>query len=249
MNLLLTRATRFGIGLLVCLSVAAAFAAGDHVQRVELSDDFQAVTVFAPDGAVLLTYAIAAWRAWAEEHLEEALGGPVTVGEVELPASTFYAFGHAEVTTDGTRVLLVATTYAMLTTASVLTLLDPASLALEVVADVAYGDVESTAWSADGRLLAFALGSARASGDGLNVDDLASRRRILELDARSALASDAGAALGAVVDGFEWFPAFRDVAWADDGALVFVTNDPAAGPEEGELRWRFDPGSGELRVE
>jgi hypothetical protein len=249
MDPLLTRATRIGTGLLACLCVAAAFAAGDHVQRIELSDDFQAVTVFAPDGAAPFTYAIADWRAWAEEHLEAALGGPVTVGDVELPPSTFYAFGHAEVIPGGARVLLVATTYAMLTTASVLTLLDPATLALEVVAEVAYGDVDTTAWSADGRFLAYTLGSARASGDGLHVDDLASLRRILELDARSALASDAGAALGAVVDGSEWLPAFRELAWGSDGALVFVTNDPAAGAEEGGLRWRFEPGSGELRVE
>jgi hypothetical protein len=171
------------------------------------------------------------------------------VGDVELPASTFYAFAHAEVTPDGDRVLLVATTDAMLTIASVLTLLDPATLALEVLAEVEYGDVEATAWSADGSFLAYTLGSARASGDALHVDDLASRRRILDLDARSALASEVGATLGGVVDAFEWFPAFRDLAWASDDAVEFVTNDPAAGAEEGELRWRFDLESGDLSVE
>jgi hypothetical protein len=92
------------------------------------------------------------------------------VGDVELPASTFYAFTHAEVTPDGDRVLLVATTDAMLTIASVLTLLDPATLALEVLAEVEYGDVEATAWSADGSFLAYTLGSARARARGIATD-------------------------------------------------------------------------------
>jgi len=248
MNSLRGTMHRVGFVLLAIALTAAAQAAGDRPQRVELSDDFQTVTAFAPDGAVAFAYTIEDWRAWAEERLDAALGGPVTIGDVELPASTFYAFGFAEMAPDG-RVLVVATTYAMLTTASVLTLLDPVTMALEVVAEVAYGDVETIAWSADGRFLAYTLGSPRAYGDGLHVDDLEERRRVLDLDARSVLASAAGAALGAVVDGFGWFPVFRDLAWGDHGALAFATHDPAAGAEEGELRWRFDVGSGELRVD
>lgn len=239
---------RVGFVLLAIALTAAALAAGDRPQRVELSDDFQTVTAFAPDGAVAFTYTIEDWRAWAEERLDAALGGPVTIGDVEMPASTFYAFGFAEMAPDG-RVLVVATTYAMLTTASVLTYLDPDTLELEVVAEPAYGDVEALTWSPDGRFMAYALGSARAFGDGLHVDDLEERRRVLELGAHSALASAAGAALDAVVDGFEWFPAFRDLAWGDDGTLAFATHDPAAGAEEGVLRWRFGVVSGELRVE
>lgn len=228
---------------------AAGLAAGDREVRVELSDDFQTVTAFAPDGAVAFTYTIENWRAWADEHLADALGSPVTIGDVEMPASTFHTFGFAEMTPDGRRVLLVATTYAMLTTASVLTYLDPDTLDLEVVAEPAYGDVEALAWSPGGRFVAYSLGSARAFGDGLRVDDLEARRRVLELDAHAVLASAAGSALGAVVDAYGWFPAFRDLAWSDDGALAFTTHDPAVGAEEGELRWRFDVGSGELRVE
>ena len=239
---------RLWVVLLVIVFTAAALAGGDRLLRLELSEDFQTVTAFAPDGAVAFTYTIEDWRAWAEEHLDAALGEPLTIGDVEMPASTFYAFGFAEMAPDG-RVLVVATTYAMLTTASVLTYLDPDTLELEVVAEPAYGDVEALAWSPDGRFVAYSLGSARAFGDGLHVDDLEQRRRLLDLDARSALASAAGSALGAVVDGFGWFPAFRDLAWDDDGALVFATHDPAAGAEEGELRWRFDVGSGELRVD
>lgn len=239
---------RVGFVLLAIALTAAALAADGRPQRVELSDDFQTVTAFAPDGVAAFSYSIEAWRAWAEEHLDAALGRPVAIGDVELPASTFYAFGFAEMAPDG-RVLLVATTYAMLTTASVLTYLDPDTMALEVVAEPAYGDVEALAWSPDGRFVAYSLGSARAFGDGLHVDDLEERRRVLDLDARSVLASAAGAALGAVVDGFGWFPVFRDLAWDDDGALAFVTHDPAAGAEEGELRWWFDIGSGELRVD
>ena len=191
---------RVWVVLLAIAFTAAALAAGDRLQRVELSDDFQTVTAFAPDGAVAFSYTIEDWRAWAEEHLDAALGGPVTIGDVAMQASTFYAFGFAEM-------------------------------------------------APDGRFVAYSLGSAHAFGDGLHVDDLEQRRRVLDLDAHAALASGVGTALGAVVDGFGWFPAFRELAWDDDGALAFATHDPAAGAEEGELRWRFDVGSGELRVD
>ena len=200
-----------GVLLLAIALVATALAAGDGVQRVELTDDFQTVTAVAPDGDIAFAYSIEDWGARAGEHLAAAHGGPVTIGDVEMPVSTFYACGFAEMAPDG-RVLVVATTYAMLTTASVLTYLDPDTLELEVVAEPAYGDVEALIWSPDGRFVAYSLGSARAFGDGLHVDDLEERRRVLELDAHAALASAAGGALDAVVDGFGWFPAFRDLA-------------------------------------
>ena len=140
-------------------------------------------------------------------HLVAGLGGPVTIGDVELEVSTFQSFGFA------------------------------------------YGDVEELAWSPDGRFVAYTLGSARAGGDGLHVDDLKERLRLLEFDAHAAPATDAGASLGAVVDGFGWFPGFRDLVWHDDGLLTFVSHDPSLGFEEGEVRWRFDRARGEPTVD
>ena len=235
--------------LLACALTAAAVAEGDRLAQVDLADDFTQVVGVDSDGGVVFTYAIDAWRAWAVEHLDAALGGPVSIGDVELDVSTFQVFGFADLAPDGERVLLVATTYAMLTTASVFTLLDLATGELAVVAEPAYGDVESLAWSPDGRYVAYALGSARAFGDGLHVDDLTEGRRLLELDAHAALATEAGASLSAVVDGFGWFPGFRGLAWDEGGVLAFVSHDPAAGFEEGAVRWWFDLASGALWVD
>ena len=235
--------------LLTCALATAAVAAGDHLARVELSDDVTEVLGIGSDGEVAFTYAIDAWRAWADEHLAAALGGPVTIGDVELDVSTYHAFGFADLAPDGEQVLVVATTYAMLTTASVFTLLDLASGELAVVAEPAYGDVESLVWNPDGRYVAYTLGSARAFGDGLHVDDLIDGQRLLELDAHAALATEAGASLGAVVDGFGWFPGFREPTWEEGGELRFLSHDPAAGFEEGAVRWRFDLASGALWVD
>ncbi len=187
--------------LLASALTAAAVAEGDPLVQVDLGDDFTQVLGVGPDGSTQFTYAIDAWRAWAVEHLDAALGGPVTIGDAELDVSTFQTFGFADLAPDGERVLLVATSYAMLTTASVFTLLDLATGELAVVAEPAYGDVESLVWSPDGRYVAYALGSARAFGDGLHVDDLIDGRRLLELDAHAALATEVGASLGALVDG------------------------------------------------
>ena len=228
---------------------AVAVAADDGLARVVLADDFASVTGYAPDGAEAFRFTIEAWRAWAVDHLAAGLGGPVTIGGVELEVSTFQSFGFADVVPGGRRALLVATTYAMLTTASVFTVLDPRTGDVAIVADVAYGDVEELAWSPDGRFVAYTLGSARAGGDALHVDDLKERLRVLELDAHAALATDAGDSLEAVVDGFGWFPGFRGLAWHDDGSLTFVSHDPSLGFEEGEVRWRFDRARGEPTVD
>lgn len=87
-------------------------------------------------GAGAFTFSIEDWHACAEDHRGAALGEPLTIGDAVMPASTFYAFGFAEMAPDG-RVLVVATTYAMLTTTSVLTYMDPDTCELEVVAEPA----------------------------------------------------------------------------------------------------------------
>lgn len=249
LRFLLRRAATVLFASAILMAGAGAFAADDGVASVALADDFASVTGFAPDGTEAFRFTIEDWRAWAQEHLVAGLGGPVTIGGVELEVSTFQSFGFAEVAPGGRRALLVATTYAMLTTASVFTLLDPGTGDVAIVAEVAYGEVEAFAWSPDGRYVAYTLGSARANGDGLHVDDVKEGNRLLEFDAHAALATDAGASLTAVVDGFEWFPGFRDLVWHDDGVLTFVSHDPALGFEVGEVRWRFDLGDSVLTVD
>jgi len=237
----------------VALAWSATFAAGGAVPTVvDVAEDHQAVRVYGEDGTPAFMLTIHDWRAWAEEHLADALGGPVTIGDVEMEPETFHGFAVAGLAPDGRRLLVVATTYAMLTTASVLTVVDPATATLTAVADVAFGDVEALTWSPDGRYVAYALASARAFGDGLRIDDLETLRPVLELDARSALASEALADSGAAtasVDAFAWLPAFRDLTWDEDATLTFRSHDPALGPEAGVLVWRFEATSGALEVE
>lgn len=235
------------LGCLVALIASVAIAAAP-IDRIELSDDLDVIHALGPDGALVLSYTIEDWRAWASQHLDAALGAPVMIGDVALEVSTFQAFGYADLTPDGRQLLVVATAYAMLTTASVFTVLDLDVGALDVVAKPAFGDVGELAWSPDGRYLAYTLGSARAYGDGLHVDDVHDGRRVLALDAHEALGGEVGASLGAVVDAYGWFPTFRDLAWSGDGVLAFASHDPALGEEEGVLRWAFDVTTQDLRL-
>ena len=234
----------------VALAWGAVFAAGSEaIHHVRIGDEHRLVAAVGYDGTDAFTLTIDEWIGWAESHLEDALGGPVRIGEVEMPPESFHGFAVAGLAPDGRRMLVVPTTYAMLTTVSVPTVVDPVAGTLAAVATPAFGDVETLVWSPDGSAVAYALGSARAFGDGLRVDDLEALRPLLELDARTALASDALAVHAVTVDAFEWLPAFRDLVWHDDGTLTFVSHDPALGAEAGDLRWRFDPVGEVLTIE
>ncbi len=246
---MLKRSARLLSVFFLFASFAMAAGPGDAPLRVSLSDDGMTVTGLAADGALVFTFTMDDWRAWASEHLEARLGGPVMIGDVEMAPSTFYAFGAAAVSPDGTRVLLAATTYAMLTTASVVTLLDPVDLTLEVVAEPAYGDLEEVVWSPDARFVAYTLGSARASGDGLRIDDLLDMRPAFELTGPELLARGQTPDGAAVPSPYDWFPGFRDIRWLTPDSLAFVSFELALPAEVGAVRWSITVDGGDLRTD
>ena len=235
--------------LVLFTSLALAAGPSDAPLRVSLSDDWMTVTGFDADGVAVFTFTMDDWRAWATEHLEARLGGPVMIGDVEMAPSTFYAFGAASASPDGSRVLLAATTYAMLTTASVVTVLDPTDLTLEVVAEPAYGDLEEVVWSPDARYVAYTLGSARASGDGLRIDDLLDMRPEFELTGRALLARGQAPGADAVPSPYEWVPGFRDLLWVAPDRLAFTSFEVALPAEVGAVRWSITVDGADLRMD
>jgi hypothetical protein len=218
------------------------------IERVVVADDRQRVQALRPDGSTAVEYTLDDWQAWAEVNLEERLGESVRIGEHVVPPSAFEGFGAAALAPTHDQVAITTTAYAMLTTVSVVGLLDPADRSLEIVGQV-YGDVDEIVWSPGGRWLAYTLGTARAAGDELRIDDAAVAEPLLALTAVEVLEMAARQGLLVADDPQAWLPNFRDLAWSGDDRLLFTTSDPTVAAEEGAVRWSVAPEGADLRLE
>ena len=207
---------------------------------VQVSDDATTLIGMARDGSPLFTYALDDWHDWAGEHLEAALG-LVRIGDQEMPPEAFDRFGVAVLGPDGERVLVSVSAYAMLTTVSVVGVLDPRTLRFEAVDEPAFGGVDEgeIAWAPGGRHIAYALGTARTRGDLLRIDDVREFHVVRALAGEVLLDTPAADDLEPEAEPEQWLPGFRDVEWLDAGALAFTTHDPAEGTADGAIRWRF----------
>ena len=212
----------------------AASDAVTAVASVTIADDRTTLHAEGPDGAAAFEFTVGAWQAWAEEHLEARLGAPVRIGDQEMPPSTFDMFGAAAPSPGGDRVAFTVHAYAMLTTVSIVAVLDAVTLEVDVVSEPAFGGVDEFAWSPGGRFVAYALDTARAQGDGFRIDDLRELRPVRHLTAEYVLAVAPTGPRAAEPP--EWLPMFRDPTWIGDTRLLVTTNDPSVA-EAGERRW------------
>jgi hypothetical protein len=212
----------------------AASDAMDAVVSVSITDDRATLRAAGPDGCAEFEFTVEAWQAWAHEHLEERLAAPVRIGEQAMPPSTFDMFGAAAPSPAGDRVAFTVHAYAMLTTVSIVTVLDAVTMEVGVVSEPAFGGVDELVWSPGGRFVAYALDTAWAAGDAFRIDDLRELRPVRTLTAEDVLAA-APAGVRATEHN-EWLPMFRDPTWIGNARLLVTTNDPSVG-DTGERRW------------
>ncbi len=183
------------------------------------------------------------------DHLADALGDLPTLGEQTLTPDRFDRFGAAGSSPSGDRVAFSAFAYAMLTTVSLIGLLDPVDLTIDVLAPPAVGDVERFVWSPDGRYVATVLGTARAEGDRLQIDDVRAGGRVGVWTGEDVLDAAERWARTPSTTRPAWTPRFRDVTWSDGGdRLTFATADPTGSDAAAAVRWAATPGEATLEL-
>jgi hypothetical protein len=172
-----------------------------------------------------------------ETPLADALGDLPAIGDQPLTPDRFDRFGAAAASPTGDQVLFSAPAYAMLTTVSVLGLLDPSGPTVEALVPPARGDVETISWSPDGRYVATVLGTARGQGDRLRIDDIQAERRVGVWTGEDVLQAAERSGQDAVDDASAWTPDFRDLTWSDGSeGLSFTISDPADPEAERAVR-------------
>lgn len=191
----------------------------------------------AADGTVAFTFDVTEWRSWADDHLADALGDLPTIADQTLTPERFDRFGAAAASPRGEHVLFSAPAYAMLTTVSVLGLLDTRDLTIEVLVPPGQGDVETIVWSPDGRYAATVFGTARAQGDRLRIDDVQAGRRVGVWTGEDVLQAAERSGQDGIDDASAWTPSFRDLTWREGSeGLSFTISDPADPAAGGAIR-------------
>jgi len=218
------------------------------IDAATVGPDGETVTFEGPDGEVLFVTTLQAWRAWAAGDPVRLDENPVRLGDAaELGPDTFFRFGVALATPDGCEAVLSAMSYAIATDVAfpVRARMDGTFLRY---GPVTFGVIEDPAWSPDGEHLAFAVGTARASGEALEVRSHPSGSRVAQIDA--AALADAWRRAGGPTTGQDlatvFVPRIRSLAWLDEGRrLGFVTDRPGGPP--GTVAWTLDRRDGSLR--
>lgn len=225
---------------------AAALAAGGNaspgIETARLADEGRTLVATGPDTDTV-RWTVADWRTWAAPRFAEILDEPPELAGRTLEADDFDRFGAVSVDPDGHRVAFSVTSYAVLTTVSLVGMLDPASDEVHMVRDAKVGHVEDPTWSPSGRHLAYALGTARAAGEMLAIDDMEAGRTVAYLDGEHLLQAWRGLR-GEVTQpgGRPYLPHVRALVWRADGtALKFVTDRPG---EAGDVDAPTGPGVG-----
>ncbi len=228
--------------ILILLIIGAFFFGGDFLSTFEdpeprdLSVEFlpdegmeaQEITVVEEEETVF-SLEIEELNSWMEENWDR-FDDPPTVAMRDIDPGGFGFFDRAaSISPGGERLIFSVSDYAAATTTSIVVVADLETQELDLITDPVRGSVEAYAWKND--RVAYTIGTARAGGDFLRIDDLTEMRVGFELSEEDLVVF-----LDSEVEEGQYMPAFRDLNW-DGDFLEFTTSDPDT---EEDLHWRIN---------
>ncbi len=165
------------------------------------------------------------------------------VGGREVDPAAFGFFDRAAAISQNNRKMIFSVSdYAVATTVSFLIVADIESGEIDMIREPAPGSVEDYFWSEDSSLVAYTLGTARAGGDFLAVDDVINFERkfiLTEEDLLEILDPDQE-----MIEVGQFMPVFQDLEWEED-RLYFTTEHP----EDDRVSWSISREGTELQIE
>ena len=159
------------------------------------------------------------WTADNWDHFEE----PPQVGGRDVEPDNFGFFDRAaSISPDNSRLVFSVHDYAVATTTAVVIVADLETGDMEMMDKATRGTPEEYAWSEDSSRVAYTLGTARAGGDFLRVDNVDDMEKVFEIseeDLLSIIDPDEE-----VIDVGQFMPVFGDLDWEEE-VLSFTTED------------------------
>lgn len=179
---------------------------------------------------------------WTEENWNIFEEMPEVGGRIVNPAGFGFFDRAASISHDNKKMVFTVSDYALATTVSFIIIVDTESGEMGMINKLKMGNIEEFIWSEDSKLIAYTLGTGRAGGDFLSVDNAK------ELEEKFILRE--GDILE-VLDPYEelvmvgqFMPLFRNLEWSED-RLYFTTNYL----ENGQVRWSINKDGRDLKKE
>ncbi len=223
---------------IIALVGAGYFVTRDMEEDMRLEVEFipedgiesQEIRVLNEEGDIVFQLTIDELNQWTEENWHVFEEKP-EVGGREVDPTGFGFFDRAvSVSNDNRKMVFSVSDYAVASTTSFVIVVDIDSGEMEMVRDPSPGSVEDYFWSKDNDLVAYTVGTGRARGDFLLVDDVVNLERRFMLDERDILE-----ALESDEEAGQFMPVFQYLKWSEE-RLYFTTEHPG----NDQVRWSID---------
>ena len=200
----------------------------------EDDQEAQEIKVFE-DEVEIFSLTIEELNQWTANNWDQFEETP-QVGMRDIESDNFGFFDRAaSISPDNEWLIFSVSDYAVATTTSLPILVNLDTGDMEFIQTPARGTVEDYVWNEESSKVAYTLGTARAGGDLLRVDDLDVMDISFELEGDDLLTQ-----LESDVEANEFMPVFGQLNWAED-QLEFESEEPE---NEDRLEWIID-GDGE----
>jgi hypothetical protein len=203
--------------------------------EVNLSPDFKTIQV-KKEGQLFYIYTIEQWQEWAKKNWSTLKLKPIIMGELGVigdEPEDFVQFNSASLSLDKIKIAFaISSKEIALSTFSITGVLNLETKEVTIIPNILGGSVEKIIWSPNSTHFAYTIGTARAEGDKLSLDDVLNKKNNFVLDGERI-----GTILGETSP-VHFIPQFRDLRWSFNGEkLYFKTNGKGS---SGETEWVID---------
>ncbi len=193
------------------------------------------------DGEVVYQITINEIRDWTSQNWDIFDEIPEVGGREVDPEYFGFIDRSASISPNGRKLAFSVHDYAVATTTSFIIIADLKDESLEMVREPVRGSIDHFVWSGDSNKVAYILGTARAGGDFLAVDDILNLERLVLLSEKDIL--DVLDPDGVLVEVGQFMPQFRSVDFYES-SLYFQSDHPKGPPVD----WSFNFDESELII-
>ena len=213
-------------------------------KNIEYIADGEIIRLLDKEKNVVFEYSIEEFRSWAKENWNSVFEDPPRfapdMAETEVNPETFHFFDRtAALSPNKEKLAFSVHSYYAASDLSFVGIIDLKEKEPALVAEASRGNIADIFWSPAGTHLAYALGTAQASGDYLSIDNVVEMKKEFTISGEDLLIVLKNS------DYADFMPNFRNLEWTEDGqSLKFTSNNPE---EKGILSWSINEKGTELK--
>ncbi len=239
-----------GVGYFLLTEDPLEIEPDNDLEEMDLRTEFvpeegiesQEIRVLNEDDEIIFQLTINELNQWTEENWHIFDEEPEVGGRPVEPDGFAYFDIPASISPDNSKLVFSVSDYAALTTTSFIMVADLRTSEINMISEPTMGGVENYYWSEDSERFAYSVGTARATGDFLVVDDAGRHQRVFILGEEELLnIIDPDEE---IVEVGQFMPAFQELEWSEE-RIYFVTEHP----DNGFVRWSINGDGNDLRRE